>query len=65
MEERIEIFSFRLPVSTRGMMRKFVEMDTHMSESDLVRNAIREYIENRIGKEAAFKLLSETPNCTD
>ena len=60
MTDDTEIFSFRLPKSIRMLMRSYVSMDSHMSESDLVRNAIREYIEARVGKEKTFEMLAHS-----
>ncbi|MCJ7761652.1 ribbon-helix-helix domain-containing protein [Candidatus Bathyarchaeota archaeon] len=35
----------RIPASLKGLMQKFVALDSHMSESELVRDAIREKIQ--------------------
>ena len=35
----------RLPTSLKTLMEKFVTLDTHLNESDLVRDAVREKIQ--------------------
>jgi len=46
-QERIAI---RLPIPLRKAMKSYVEADTHMNESDFVRAAIREKLED-VGRE--------------
>ena len=36
--------SSKIPLNLRLAMRKFIEMDTHVNESDFIRAAIREKI---------------------
>jgi Arc/MetJ-type ribon-helix-helix transcriptional regulator len=35
----------RVPASLKDLMRKYVERDTHLNESDFIRDAIREKIQ--------------------
>jgi len=37
--------NFRLPSTLKGLVEKFVAMDTHINESDFIRDAIREKIQ--------------------
>ena len=35
----------RVPATLKDLMQKYVEMDTHLNESDFIRDAIREKIQ--------------------
>jgi len=35
----------RVPVSLKDLMRKYIKRDTHLNESDFIRDAIREKIQ--------------------
>lgn len=37
--------SARVPISLKKLMQKFIQMDTHINESDFIRDAIREKIQ--------------------
>jgi len=36
--------TFRLPLTLRGLLKKYLSLDTHMNESDFLREAMREKI---------------------
>jgi len=44
-EKKDVAISTRIPSTLKELMRKFVSIDTHINESDLVRDAIREKIQ--------------------
>jgi len=51
MVERQDVqISLRVPRNLRELMRRFLELDTHINESEFIRDAIRE------------KLLNEAPD---
>jgi len=50
MAKNQERIATRLPSPLRRAMKRYVEADTHMNESDFVRAAIREKLES-VGKE--------------
>lgn len=35
----------RVPATLKDLMKKYIEMDTHLNESDFIREAIREKIQ--------------------
>jgi hypothetical protein len=43
-KENSETLSFKIPCSLRRLLAKYLELDTHMNESDFCRDAIREKI---------------------
>ena len=43
-EPRDAAVSARIPVPLKTLIRKFLSMDTHINESDFIRDAIREKI---------------------
>lgn len=44
-EQREAAISARIPVPLKSLIQKFVAMDTHINESDFIRDAIREKIQ--------------------
>lgn len=51
----------RVPLTLKELMRRFVELDTHINESELVRDAIRE----KIRREAPELYADITRNKSD
>ena len=50
----------RIPRTLKKLMERFVALDSHINESDLIRDAIREKIQ-REAPELYAKLFKETP----
>jgi len=44
-EQRDAAVSARIPVPLKTLIQKFVALDTHINESDFIRDAIREKIQ--------------------
>lgn len=44
-EQREAAISARIPVPLKSLIQKFVALDTHINESDFIRDAIREKIQ--------------------
>jgi Arc/MetJ-type ribon-helix-helix transcriptional regulator len=45
MVEKDVRITFRIPVTLRDLVRKYIELDAHMNESDFYRDAAREKIQ--------------------
>lgn len=52
------MISARIPLTLKTLIRKFVALDTHINESDFIRDAIRQKIE-REAPQLYKQLLSE------
>lgn len=44
-KEREAAVSARIPITLKNLIQKFVALDTHINESDFIRDAIREKIQ--------------------
>ena len=44
MDKQESVIAARVPTSLKVLIAKFVRQDTHMNESDFVRDAVREKI---------------------
>ena len=44
MKRKPQTVSSKIPSNLRDAMKKYIERDTHLNESDFIRNAIREKI---------------------
>ncbi len=44
MADETTVLNVRVPIKFKKIIEDYVQMDTHMNESELVRNAIRDYI---------------------
>ena len=45
MVEKDVKITFRLPTTLKDLVREYVELDTHMNESDFYRDAAREKVQ--------------------
>jgi len=43
-KEETTTITFRLPLTLRDLLKKYLSLDTHMNESDFLREAMREKI---------------------
>lgn len=59
MEKEVRI-SARIPRPLKKLMEQFVAIDSHLNESDLIRDALREKIQ-REAPELYRQLFKETP----
>lgn len=44
MEKEKTTITFQLPITLRDLLKDYLALDTHMNESDFIREAIREKI---------------------
>jgi Arc/MetJ-type ribon-helix-helix transcriptional regulator len=44
MEKEKTTITFQLPLTLRDLLKDYLSLDTHMNESDFIREAIREKI---------------------
>jgi Arc/MetJ-type ribon-helix-helix transcriptional regulator len=44
MEKQDAVVSARVPLQLKQLVSKFIQKDTHLNESDLIRDALREKI---------------------
>lgn len=59
MEKKARI-NARIPYTLKKLMERFVTLDSHINESDLIRDAIREKIQ-REAPELYAQLFKEAP----
>ncbi len=63
MSDETTILNVRVPVKFKKIIEDYVQMDTHMNESELVRNAIRDYIKQNAPE--LYQKLFTLNNSTD
>ena len=64
VKRKTETVSSKIPYNLRLAMKRYIELDTHLNESDFIRNAIREKIRRDapgIIHEMLEGLLEEVP----
>ena len=49
-KEEATTITFRLPLTLKDLLKDFISLDTHMNESDFIREAIREKIRREAPK---------------
>jgi len=59
-EQKDAAISARVPMALKNLMAEFLKLDTHMNESDFVRDAVREKIQ-REAPGLYQKLFQEKP----
>ena len=45
MENQDSVVSARVPVMLKKLVEEFIQLDTHLNKSDLIRDALREKIQ--------------------
>lgn len=61
MAENTEILNVRVTAKFKKLINRFLELDTHMNESELVRDAVRVYIQTNASG-LYEELFNDTPN---
>jgi Arc/MetJ-type ribon-helix-helix transcriptional regulator len=56
-KEETTTITFRLPLTLRDLLKEYLSLDTHMNESDFLREAVREKIKRDAPK--LYKKLFE------
>ena len=63
MAEKDVRISARIPANLKQLMQQFVALDTHINESDLIRDAVREKIQREAPElyKKLFQIDNEAP----
>lgn len=60
MEEKLVHMTVRVPKTLRDLIKQHIKLDTHVNESEFVRDALREKIQRECPK--LYKKQFEQPN---